>query len=151
MMVRYPGKSARTDGALLAGAVTAMLVVSGGIAAAQEFDCAEPVTQVEMTSCAGLDYEQADRELNRLWPEILAVAKSRDEYVGELATSMDVPTTVEALRAAQRAWITFRDAQCEYEAYEVFGGTAQPMVGSLCLARLTRERTELLSRALEER
>jgi uncharacterized protein YecT (DUF1311 family) len=33
----------------------------------------------------------------------------------------------------------------------VFGGTAQPMVGSLCLARLTRERIEVLSYALESR
>lgn len=106
---------------------------------------------MEMTYCAGVDYEEADADLNALWPKIVAAAKENDEYVAEMARDRGVPTTLEALRNAQRAWITFRDAQCEYEAYEVFGGTMQPMVGSLCLARLTRERIEVLSRALESR
>ncbi|KGF70946.1 hypothetical protein LL06_02375 [Hoeflea sp. BAL378] len=114
-------------------------------------DCIDPQAQVEMTYCAGLDYETADAELNELWPEVVAAARQDDEYVAEQAKSMGVPTTEEALRTAQRAWIAFRDAQCDYEAYEVFGGTAQPMVGSLCLARLTRERVALFRQALAQR
>lgn len=114
-------------------------------------DCIDPQTQMEMTYCAGDDYETADADLNALWPDIVAAAKQNDEYVADMARERGVPTTLEALRNAQRAWIAFRDAQCEYEAYEVFGGTMQPMVGSLCLARLTRERIEVLSRALESR
>jgi len=114
-------------------------------------DCIDPQTQMEMTFCAGVDYQEADTALNALWPDVLAAAKLNDEYVGDMARERGVPTTVEALRDAQRAWIRFRDAQCEFEAYEVFGGTMQPMVGSLCLARLTRERITLLSQALESR
>lgn len=114
-------------------------------------DCIDPQTQMEMTYCAGVDYEEADAELNELWPDIVAAARQNDEYVADMARERGVPTTLEALRTAQRAWIAFRDAQCEYEAYEVFGGTAQPMVGSLCLARLTRERIEVLSYALQGR
>lgn len=114
-------------------------------------DCIDPQLQVEMTYCAGVDYEEADKELNALWPEVVAAAKSNDENISDLLQSSGVPTTLQALRGAQRAWIRFRDAQCEYEAYEVFGGTAQSMIGSLCLARLTRERIVELSRALEAR
>jgi uncharacterized protein YecT (DUF1311 family) len=114
-------------------------------------DCIDPQTQMEMTFCAGVDYQEADAALNALWPDVLAAAKLNDEYVGDMARERGVPTTVEALRDAQRAWIRFRDAQCEFEAYEVFGGTMQPMVGSLCLARLTRERITLLSQALQSR
>ena len=114
-------------------------------------DCIDPQDQYSMTYCAGVEYETADAELNELWPEMMAAARQNDEYVAEQAKSMGVPTTVEALRAAQRAWIAFRDAQCEYEAYEVFGGTAQPMVGSLCLARLTNERVALFRQALAQR
>jgi len=114
-------------------------------------DCIDPQTQMEMSYCAHADYEDADKELNELWPDVVAAARQSDEYVAEQAKSMGVPTTLEALRTAQRAWISFRDAQCEYEAYEMFGGTGQPMVGSLCLARLTRERIEVLKRALEAR
>jgi len=114
-------------------------------------DCIDPQSQFEMTYCAGVDYDNADADLNAIWPDIVAAAKSNDEYVAEMARDRGVPTTLEALRSAQRAWIKFRDAQCEYEAYEVFGGTMQPMVGSMCLARLTRERIEVLAYALESR
>jgi uncharacterized protein YecT (DUF1311 family) len=114
-------------------------------------DCIDPQTQMEMTFCAGVDYQEADAALNALWPDVLAAARLNDEYVGDMARERGVPTTVEALRDAQRAWIRFRDAQCEFEAYEVFGGTMQPMVGSLCLARLTRQRITLLSQALQSR
>lgn len=152
MMARFLNPVAEIFGAFRAVAASAvLLLLAGGALAEDQFDCANSATQVEMSSCAGLDYEQADSELNALWPKVVAAAKANDEYVGDLARDRGVPTTFEALRAAQRAWIRFRDAQCEYEAYEVFGGTAQPMVGSLCLARLTRERIEVLSRALEER
>ena len=37
-------------------------------------DCIDPQTQMEMTYCAGVDYEDADAELNALWPDIVAVA-----------------------------------------------------------------------------
>ena len=129
----------------------ATLLLAGFSSADDKPDCVDPQTQKEMAYCAGVDYDEADAALNKLWPEIVAAAKSNDEYVAEMARERGVPTTVEALRNAQRAWITFRDAQCAYEAYEVFGGTMQPMVGSLCLARLTRERIEVLSQALEGR
>lgn len=114
-------------------------------------NCIDPQSQFEMTYCAGVDYDNADADLNAIWPDIVAAAKSNDEYVADMARDRGVPTTLEALRIAQRAWIKFRDAQCEYEAYEVFGGTMQPMVGNMCLARLTRQRIEVLSYALESR
>lgn len=114
-------------------------------------DCKNPMDQFSMTYCAGEDYEKADTTLNDLWPKVVAIARENDEYVAELARDRGVPTTLEALRDAQRAWIKFRDAQCSYEAYEVFGGTMQPMVGSLCLARLTEERNAFFRSVLESR
>ena len=133
-----------------------VLVFAGLLSGGQVFaddtpDCIDPQSQMEMTYCAAVDYEKADADLNAIWPEIVAAARASDEYVAEQVAGTDVPTTLEALRAAQRAWIKFRDAQCEYEAYEMFGGTGQPMLGSLCLARLTRERIDVLARVLESR
>ncbi|OCW55529.1 lysozyme inhibitor LprI family protein [Hoeflea olei] len=129
----------------------ALMLAAMPARAQEEANCIDPQTQMELTYCAGLDFEAADKDLNALWPKVVAAAKSSDEYVADQARSMGVPTTLEALRAAQRAWIAFRDAQCEYEAYEMFGGTGQPMLGSMCLARLTRERIDLLKQALESR
>jgi uncharacterized protein YecT (DUF1311 family) len=49
-----------------------------------------------------------------------------------------------ALRDAQRAWITFRDAACRAEGYVYFGGSMRLQVVALCLERMTRARTEEL-------
>jgi uncharacterized protein YecT (DUF1311 family) len=59
------------------------------------------------------------------------------------------PGYEETLKKAQRAWIAYRDAVCEYEGYEARGGTMEPMLVNGCLARLTRTRTkELLGEPL---
>ncbi|HEA3091745.1 TPA: DUF1311 domain-containing protein [Aeromonas salmonicida] len=41
------------------------------------------------------------------------------------------------LKTAQRAWITFRDAQCRYEAAVYDSGSIAPLVHSSCLTNLT--------------
>ena len=130
-------------GCCLAGVLTAS-------ALADELpDCNDPQDQMSMTYCAGVDYENADKALNALWPSVVAAAKSSDEYVADQAKSMGVPTTLQALRTAQHAWIEFRDAECSYEAYAAFGGTMQPMIGSMCLARMTNERIAELKAAIQ--
>lgn len=128
------------------------ILVLGASARAEDLpDCIDPQTQMEMSYCAHLDFETADKELNALWPDVVAAAKQSDEYVAEQAKSMGVPTTLEALRTAQRAWITFRDAECEYQSYSFFGGTGQAMIGSACLAELTLVRIDQLRQALSAR
>ncbi|PWW01740.1 uncharacterized protein YecT (DUF1311 family) [Hoeflea marina] len=133
---------------LLGLAVAGLLPVAASLAEDLP-DCNDPQDQMSMTYCAGVDYETADQALNALWPSVVAAAKANDESVADQARSMGVPTTLQALRAAQHAWISFRDAQCEYEAYAAFGGTMQPMLGSLCLARMTNERIAELKAAME--
>ena len=74
---------------------------ANGVAAEDMPDCIDPQSQMEMTYCAGVDYEKADAELNAIWPDIVAAAKSNDEYVGDMARDRGVPTMVEALRSAR--------------------------------------------------
>jgi uncharacterized protein YecT (DUF1311 family) len=112
-------------------------------AAAQEPDCANAVDQADMTACAGLDYEAADRELNTVWRDAIADAKTLDEELKTMGGD-GRPGHEETLRTAQRAWIGYRDAACEYEGFEARGGSMEPMLASFCLARLTRLRTKEL-------
>ena len=37
-----------------------------------------------------------------------------------------------------------RDASCDYEGFQARGGTMEPMLVAMCLARLTEERTKQL-------
>jgi uncharacterized protein YecT (DUF1311 family) len=97
--------------------------------------CPDGRTQQEMNSCAADELARADTALNAAYQEVLRVVE---------------PHRVEPLRAAQRAWIRFRDAECEFEASEFAGGSMEPMMHTLCLAHLTRRRTEEFDSILNE-
>jgi uncharacterized protein YecT (DUF1311 family) len=101
-------------------------IVSSGAASA----ACPGETQMEMNACAGLAYEQADKLLNQVYRKLDRTAE---------------------LVAAQRAWITFRDAECTYQASAYEGGSMQPMVYAGCLQSLTEDRIEQLEQAAEGR
>ena len=106
-------------------------------------DCRDPQTQVEMNACAARDFEIADRALNPAYREAIAGAHADDAELDRQADTR--PTSEAVLREAQRAWVTFRDAQCTLQGYqEARGGSMEPMSYNACRARLTRERTAQL-------
>jgi uncharacterized protein YecT (DUF1311 family) len=116
--------------------MAAVLALLAGPAWAQEVDCSRAVTQLDMNLCARLDWEAADAELNLAYEAALETAAEADA---------SFPNDVEAaLRAAQRAWLPYRDAACEAEAALWGGGSAEPMIRSGCLAMVTRQRAEEL-------
>ena len=88
-------------------------------------------SQQAMNRCAGEAFERADRELNRHWREIT------DHY--------DDAASKKLLLEAQRAWLKYRDAQCELTALDSRGGSMWPMVISGCRADLTRQRNAELA------
>ncbi len=105
-------------------------LLSNSFATADD-SCASANTQTELNQCAAQAYQAADDELNAVYQTVV----SRLE---------DNSASLEKLRAAQRAWIGFRDAECAFESSAVEGGSAQPMVRNGCLETLTAERTEQL-------
>ncbi|WP_374398228.1 lysozyme inhibitor LprI family protein [Tabrizicola sp.] len=108
-------------------------------AAAQEIDCANAVTQQDMNQCAYNDWEAADADLNTAYKRAMTLLKSWDA---------DLPQAeqggAEALKEAQRAWITFRDRACEAEGYAMKGGSAEPLLVYGCMRQLTEDRTAQL-------
>lgn len=106
------------------------LLVSSSFAYAGD-RCDNATTQAELTECSALAYQSADAELNEAYQVL----------VNQLSNNV---ASLEKLRAAQRAWIGFRDAECAFESSAVEGGSAQPMVRNGCLERLTEARTEAL-------
>ncbi len=102
---------------------------------------AEPMTQYEMNRGAGADASDADAELNRVYQQLLSTMKSD-------------ANAAKKLRAAQRAWIAFRDAQLEalYPAEDkrVEYGSMYPMCSARVVAAMTEERTAQLRKMLNE-
>ena len=106
-------------------------------------NCKDPQDQNTMTQCAGLDFENADKALNEAWPKLKADAQANDEGTGKTEYA-------DALLASQRAWITFRDAECTWQAMEMHGGSGEPMLLYGCKARLTEQRIKQLQTGASE-
>ena len=58
-------------------ATLALLSLAAAPAAAQDWDCskADELPQQGMNWCAGVEYQQADKALNDLWPKVRAAVK----------------------------------------------------------------------------
>ena len=98
--------------------------------AADDVDCAKAVTQMDMDFCAGKDYEAADKKLNAVYQKVMAALGDKGYQ--------------EKLKAAEKAWIAYRDGECTFEVAENEGGTIYPMVYSECATQKTIARTKEL-------
>jgi uncharacterized protein YecT (DUF1311 family) len=102
------------------------------------------MTQYELNTCAASIYQQADEDLNEVYGEALVVAREADLTDTGEADGYGDGTAEEQLRAAQRAWLPFRDLTCDAYAKRLGGGSWLPMQHASCLASVTMERTEQL-------
>jgi uncharacterized protein YecT (DUF1311 family) len=93
--------------------------------------CDEPTTQVDMNYCAQYQFQKADGQLNDVY------ARLSTKYAG-------IDAAKAGLLKSQRAWLTFRDAECALTTVAAGGGSAEPMLRAACLARLTDERVKHL-------
>jgi uncharacterized protein YecT (DUF1311 family) len=111
------------------------------LGAQPEVNCTDPQDQTSMNICAHRRYREADVQLNRVWPMTLRRAQQLDR---DSAGSTPAGEAERRLRAAQRAWIAFRDAQCEVAGLEALGGSMEQLLVGSCLADMTDRRTEEL-------
>ena len=78
-----------------------------------------------MNVCSAQQFHRADAQLNAVYQQVL---KAVD------------PSRLSKLRTSQRAWLAFRDAQCDFEASEAEGGTMHPMLVTGCMTEVTNAR-----------
>ncbi len=102
--------------------------------AARTEDCAKATTQTDLNICSGQARAAADEALNAAY--------------GALVREPSLAERLDRLRAAERAWVAFRDAQCAFEGAAYDGGSMQPMVVNGCAEALTKRRTAELRKAL---
>ncbi len=123
-------------------------VAPAGLVLAQsepQVDCTAPQTQADMTICASRDYDAADKALNTEYQSVRKILAERDSSASDDADK----GAAKALLAAQRAWIAYRDANCEAVGYQARGGTLEPMLVASCLADMSRKRAEELKSLAE--
>ena len=124
---------------ILKALIGAVIVSVGSAAvpvAAQQADepsalCHDAGSMVETSECLQIAVERADLELNETFKKITAVLHDNENKL---------------LRAAQRAWIVFRDTGCEAEASLYNGGSGKGITRQACLEAMTRDRVSSLRR-----
>ncbi len=112
-----------------------------------EIDCANAGNTVEMNFCADKDYKAADKALNAAYANAAEYIRTR----GEQEKPYDTASFQEALRNAQRAWVTYRDADCkDLVAQEWSGGTGATAAILGCMTEKTIQRTKELKERYAE-
>ena len=98
-------------------------------------------TQAEMNRCAHEEATRADAELNRVYDRVLSKAAAESEAVAKI-------------KAAEKAWIAYRDAYMEamYPAANKQSeyGSIYPMEADLLRARLTSQHVVDLKELLQQ-
>ena len=136
-------------------AVAACLEAGGGrdcIGASAEA-CMEATeggySTVVMNGCLAAEHEWWDAELNARYGELQARARRIDAQP-QPEGMPPRPSDAQALRDMQRAWIAFRDAGCQYDALQWFGGTGASTAYLACQMRMTGEQALTLRGLLGE-
>jgi uncharacterized protein YecT (DUF1311 family) len=110
---------------LLLLSVSCAILFSGDIFG----QCDNAGTNAAITNCMSGEYQKADAELNRIY---------KLAFKGLNAKEAD------NLKNTQRAWIAYRDGQCDAEYAKWEGGSGGPAAHLACLYRLTQLRTREL-------
>ena len=97
-------------------------------------DCAGADGVIEEAGCLADVLAAEDAKLNAIWPRVLSEHPSGDDFEAHTAE----------IRASQRAWIAFRDADCEARSK-----TGIPKYWAVnrmsCVIEHTRARTRALT------
>ncbi|MBD2343541.1 lysozyme inhibitor LprI family protein [Anabaena subtropica] len=101
---------------------------------AQNINCNNAQTQLEINRCSQLSYQNADKKLNQVYKRLLPKLQRPRQ---------------QKLIAAQQAWIKFRDSSCEFESSAYEGGSIAPSVYLSCLEKVTKQRTQQLQEYLQ--
>ena len=117
-----------------------LLAASTGIAHA---NCKDPQSNAEMKMCAEQDWKKADADLNIAFNKAIAGAREADRTATGIGYE-NRRSSEAMLREAQRAWIAFRGANCNYQYQIYFGGTHAGLAYLLCKADMTKARLKEL-------
>jgi len=98
-------------------------------------------TQAEMNACANQEAARADAERNRLYDRLLSAATTQ-------------PEAATKIKAAEKAWLAYRDAYIE-EMYpaadkQAAYGSIYPMEAEMLRAKLTGQHVAALKEVLQQ-
>ena len=94
-------------------------------------DCKDAATTAAMRTCENARYQKAEQDLNAAFNELMRQLDADQKS---------------KLRLAQSAWMRFREANADFEAATVRGGTLAPLLKVSTLADMTEARAAELKK-----
>ncbi len=113
-----------------------------------QVECAQALSTAEMNQCASAEFAKADAELNTAYQTALKAipAMAADD------PPWDAKSWENALRNSQRAWVAFRDAECDNHVAMFWTNGSGATVDILgCKTAKTDARTRELKDRYEDR
>ena len=98
-------------------------------------NCQNASTTMEMKECASADLQRADKALNATYKKLM--------------TKLPDNVAKDKLKKSQRAWIAFRDANAEFSADEMRGGTGEGLLYTGTVTQMTKQREKELAQYLK--
>lgn len=131
-----------------------LLLFAGSVMAiaqnAKPDPCEKASTQAEMNDCYGAEYQKEDARLNRVYRKVMEYLQRDLAQAGsDQGLKQSAQTAIDDLKAAELAWIKYRDLQCEAAGQQYEGGTMRPMIHSVCMAMVTEHRVQEIKQAYE--
>jgi len=90
--------------------------------------------QSDMNLCALDDAKKADAELDAVYQKLMAKISAAGRS---------------KLQAAEEAWVTYRQKECEFETLGTIDGSVHPMIVSECYAYIASQQTKNLREQLD--
>lgn len=113
-----------------------ILLAAAALLSAQP-DCRNAMTQSDIDACAGERVRAAEADMNRVAAQLMRELQARDRTAGN-------HNGEERLRAAQRTWIDFREAQCRLAGLQAMESSMEATLVSQCLRELNERRADEL-------
>lgn len=109
------------------GAVACGFLSAAAGGTPQADPCKTRANQLELTQCADRQLSASDKVLNQTYRKLLADLDDEHRAL---------------LQKAQRAWVGFRDADCDLDASTALGGSMYGMLVSDCRTAMTNTRVK---------
>jgi uncharacterized protein YecT (DUF1311 family) len=120
--------------------------------ALQTNPCDASLTQADMNECFGQESRRADAHLNVIYKKLLSSMEkgfATSSKRNDIASLPQEEESTKKLKAAELAWINYRDLHCDAAQYEYEGGSMRPMVWATCMETVTKHRIEEIKTAYE--
>ena len=113
------------------------------------WDCTkDDLPQQGLNYCGWEEFSEADETLNQVYKQVRKYVRTLDKDYAE--NDSNLVGAEKALLKAQRAWIDYRDGQCELAGFYARGGSLETLLVANCQTELTRQRTKELRAVIEQ-